>query len=501
MTLRSSLTSQSLRNAASSGFAALVTPALYFFAIPFLLSRLGAEDLGVWALLSVLFAIAGLADFGIGPATTLYVARYRGKQASEELLQVIQTAWGLYLVLVLLVMVVFFFLGQTLLGWLGVPSRVLSEISSFLPIFVFGVGMQFLFSALDGVIRGFERYDWSSLLRVISGSSNVITYCSIVALGGSLGGMIIGQTIIFTVLFLVGAWTVCQLLHRSAWLLPCIHVCSLKEFLNLNLYGWLQGLAGTLSSQADRLLVSILLGPAVLAYYAACLQLAQLTHSILAQTLAFTFPKFASLDANEPARLAIFNRGMLIATILGTGASLLLFIWAPRLLELWLGPGVPAEIITALRVLAVSNALTSTSILPSYLMLGMGHFRLAALAALASGLSIALGGYLLIAWVGVVGAALSRLAGLPITVVSRVLVYQRAFGSRRWLLGIRQLLPVLLAFLPVWLFLCGQTSVGDSLSVLNGLLALAIGSVTVIFLSRQLYGPLRAVVVTPETNE
>jgi hypothetical protein len=43
--------------------------------------------------------------------------------------------------------------------------------------------------------------------------------------------------------------------------------------------------------------------------------------------------------------------------------------------------------------------------------------------------------------------------------------------------------------------------VGDSLSVLNGLLALAIGSVTVIFLSRQLYGPLRAVVVTPETNE
>jgi O-antigen/teichoic acid export membrane protein len=492
--------SQSLRNAASSGFAALVTPTLYLFATPFLLGRLGAEDFGVWTILSLLFVLAGLADFGIGPATTLYVARYRGQQTSEALLQVIQTAWGLYLVLVVLLMAVFFLLGQTLLGWLGVPSRILSEISPFLPVFVFGVGMQFLFSALDGVIRGFERYDWSSLLRVASGSANVITYCSVVALGGSLGGMIIGQTLVFTALFLIGVWTVCRLLHVSAWLLPWIHLSSLQEFLSLSLYGWLQGLAGTLSSQADRLLVSVFLGPAVLAYYAACLQLAQLTHSILAQTLAFTFPKFASLAADQSARLALFNRGMLVATVLGTGASLILFIWAPNVLKLWLGPGVPAEIATALRVLAVSNALTSTSILPSYLMFGMGHFRLAALAALASGLSIALGGYLLIAWIGVVGAALSRLAGLPITVVSRVLVYQTAFGPRRWLLGIRQLLPVLLAFLPVWLFLSGQAIVGGSLSLLNGLLALSIGAVTVIFLSQQLYGPLRAAMVTREKN-
>ncbi len=490
MALRLISSSRSLRNASSSGFAALAIPALYFFATPFLLSRLGAEGFGVWTLLSNLFTIAGLADFGIGPATTLYVARYRGTQESETLLRVIQTAWGLYLVLVILLAVALFFLGEPFLGWLGVPPRMLSALAPFLPIFVLGVAMQFLFSALDGVVRGFERYDLSSFLRVISGSANVITYCSIVAFGGSLGGMIIGQTMVLTAILLIGIWTVCRLLQRSVWLVPWIHAHSLREFLNLSLYGWLQGLAGTLSTQADRLLVSLFLGPAVLAYYAACLQLAQLAHSILAQTLAFTFPKFASLSANDPARLALFNRGMFIATMLGTTASLILFIWAPFILEMWLRQDVPAEIATALRILALSNALTSTSILPSYLMFGMGHFRLAAFAALASGLSIALGGYLLIGWVGVIGAAVSRLAGLPIAIVSRVLVYQRAFGSRRWLLGIKQLLPALLGFLLAWLLLGSQTGMGNTLSFSSSLLALAVGAITVFFLSRQLYGPL-----------
>jgi O-antigen/teichoic acid export membrane protein len=493
------LSSQSFRNAASSGLAALVTPALYLFATPYLLSRLGPETFGVWTLLSVLFVLAGLADFGVGPATTLYVARYRGRQAPKELLQVVQTAWGLYLVLLVVLFLAFSFFGSLLLGWLGVSPHMLAILAPVLPVFVLGVGMQFLFSLLDGVIRGFERYELSSFLRMGNGLATVITICSVVAFGGSLGKMIIGQAGILALVLVASIWTVGRLLRRYVWLLPWIHARSFKEFLTLSLYGWLQSLASTLSTQADRLLVSAFLGPAVLAYYAACLQLAQLAHSILAQTLGFTFAKFASLATNKAAQLAIFNRGMFFATTMGTGASLILFIWAPLILELWLGEGIPPEIGLALRLLAFSNAFSSTSIIPSYLMFGTGDFRLAALTTLASGLSVALAGYLLIGAVGVVGAALSRLAGLPIVVISRVLVYQSAFGSRRLLLGIQQLLPVLLAFVPAWLLLYGQTTLGGSFSPLMGLLALAIGALVVIFFGRLLNGSLRRTIPHEET--
>jgi O-antigen/teichoic acid export membrane protein len=420
MAIPFSVSSQSFRNAASSGFAALVIPALYFAATPFLLSRLGTEEFGIWSLLTVLFNIAGLADFGIGPTTTLYVARYRGKQAPQELLQVIQTAWGIYLMLMLLLTIALYFLGYPLLGELGVPPDILSALAPVLPVFVLGVAMQFLFSVLDGVIRGFERYDLSSLLRVGSGAAIVIASCIIVALGGSLREMIIGKTVILLILFLAGVLAAGRILGEYVWLMPRIRVSRFREILTLSVYGWLQSVAGTLSTQADRLLVSVFLGPAVLAYYAACLQLAQLAHSILSQTLGFTFPKFASLATNKAAQLSVFNRGMFFATVLGTTASLVLFIWAPLILEIWLGQGVPHEIGLALRILAFSNAFTSTSILPSYLMFGLGHFRLAAFAALAGGLSVAIGGYFLIASVGVAGAALSRLAGLPIAVCNRV---------------------------------------------------------------------------------
>lgn len=453
MAIPFSVSSQSFRNAASSGFAALVIPALYFGATPFLLGRLGAETFGVWTLLSVLFTVAVLADFGIGPTTTLYVARYRGKQVPQELLQVIQTAWGIYLVLMLLLTLALYFLGYPLLGRLGVPPDMLSALAPVLPVFVLGVAMQFLFSVLDGVIRGFERYDLSSLLRVGSGAAIVIASCIIVALGGSLREMIVGKTVILLILFLAGVLTVGRILGGYVWLMPWIRVSRFREILTLSVYGWLQSLAGTLSNQADRLLVSVFLGPAVLAYYAACLQLAQLAHSILAQTLGFTFPKFTSLASNKAAQLSVFNRGMLFATVAGTGASLVLFIWAPLILKLWLGDSIPEEIGLALRLLAFSNAFTSTSIIPSYLMFGLGHFRLAAFAALAGGLTIAFGGYFLVASIGVAGAALSRLVGLPIAVFNRMIVYQRAFGVFRWDLGIQQLAPVALAFVPAGLLL------------------------------------------------
>jgi O-antigen/teichoic acid export membrane protein len=139
--------------------------------------------------------------------------------------------------------------------------------------------------------------------------------------------------------------------------------------------------------------------------------------------------------------------------VVGTGASLILFMWAPMILELWLGKGTPPEIGLALRLLAFSNAFASTSIIPSYLMFGLGHFRLAAFAGLAGGLSIALGGYFLISYIGVAGAALSRLVGLPIAVFNRMIVYQHAFGVFRWRLGFQQLAPVALAFVPAVLLL------------------------------------------------
>ncbi len=488
MAFRLPISSQSFRNAASSGLAALVVPALYFAATPFLLSRLGAETFGVWTLLSVISTVAVLADFGIGPTITLYVARYRGKQVPQELLQVIQTAWGIYLILMLLLTLALYFYGLPLLGLLGVPPNMFCALESVLPVFVLGVAMQFLLAVLDGVIRGFERFDLSSLLRVGSGAAIVIALCIIVGLGGSLREMIISKAVVLVILFLAGILTVGRLLQGYFWLIPRIRAGRFREILTLSVYGWLQSLTGTLSTQADRLLVSVFLGPAVLAYYAACLQLAQLAQSVLAQTLGFTFPKFASLATNKAAQLAIFNRGMFFATVLGTGASLVLFIWAPLILELWLGKGIPPEIGLALRFLAFSNAFLSTSILPSYLMFGTGDFRLAAFTSLTSGLLIAVTGYTLIASVGVAGAALSRLAGLPVAVVSRVLVYHRAFGVFGWALGFKQLAPVALAFLPAGLLLAVEPLITSSFrDLFVPLLSIVLGMLTVFTLSRQLY--------------
>src|SRR5215469_11795001 len=75
-----------IRRAATSGvFNAVVSAAAVAVLLPLIISRIGLDAYGFWAMLNVFVGIACLLDLGVSKALT-YMVPVRGASASSELL-------------------------------------------------------------------------------------------------------------------------------------------------------------------------------------------------------------------------------------------------------------------------------------------------------------------------------------------------------------------------------------------------------------------------------
>lgn len=417
-------------------------------ATPFLLHSLHPEVFGLWILLSSILTFSAVADMGLAPATTLFVSRYRVRNLPSEVRRVAQASLALYVVLALLIVGLLIPILPRLLQVLGTPEGSVGALSSALPFFCLSAGFQLLQIVPNSIIRGYERYDLDGMLYTLSSVMMIVALCGTVYFGGGLNQMLIAQSCVLGFSFGAALLVSLPLVGSKAWLVPYCSAASFKDFASLGIYGWIQGLSTALFAQADRLIVSSLLGPSMLAYYSTALQVAQTLHSLMSRSLAFLFPRFTALQDSRAAALRLFNRAMFVTTALGSAAAVALFFASRWILHIWLGETIPAELPSVLSLLAVANAFMATSIVPSSLLLGTGHFRLGAVFSLGSGLVVSATALALVPAFGLLGAAAAKLSFLPISVVSRVFVYHKVFGTWSWSLGIRQLLPVATALTP-----------------------------------------------------
>ena len=445
----------------------------------------------MWVLLSSVLAVTAVADMGLAPATTLFVSRFRGRNLPSEIRRVAQASLALFLVLASLIAGLLIVFLPKLLQLLGSPRDSVDALSSSLPFFYISVAFQLLQIVPSSIIRGYERYDLDGMLFTLSSVLLIVVLCGTVYLGGGLNQMLFAQSCVLGASFGTALLISMHLVGSKTWLVPYCSVASLKDFASLGIYGWVQGLSTALFSQADRLIVSFFLGPSMLAFYSAALQVAQTLHSLMARSLAFLFPRFTALQDSRAAALRLFDRSMFVTTALGSAAAIALFFASRQILHLWLGDTIPTDLPTVLSLLAVANAFMATSIVPSSLLLGTCHFRLGAIFSLGSGLVVSATALALVPSYGLLGAAAAKLSFIPVSLVSRVFVYHKVFGTWSWSLGIRQLLPVATAIAPSILLVLvsgPQTYFGHQW-ILPALAAIA-GLALMWIQCRRQYGPL-----------
>jgi len=470
---RSALFRRSARNSFYNTADYALLPFLWILSAPIFTKKLGVDQYGVWMLTNTIMGFGGAMAFGLSDATIKFVAQYRAANNLKVIQTVIRTSLTLY---TLLGAVAAIAIGASS-GWLVAHVFHVEPANRKLAVFAItmgGIGLlvRFLDSVFLSALQGFERYDTNARVSMVV---NVIT------IGANVASVLTGhglRNILTTIVAmqLAGAIVKGFLLKpllREHWnLWPLFQKSALREISGFGFYSWIQTLGGIFLQQADRFLIASLLNTEALGYYALCVQLTQQIQALLSKAMAFLFP-FASVARQEgdTSKLrSYYFKGLIITIVAAVSMGLPIFLLSHAILSLWMGPAFAAKTAGVLRLLIVSVTFWSTSIVPYYYMNGVGFVRMNAASSVLSGLMVVAASLLLIGPYGLMGAALARLATLPVAIVARTILHHRVLQDTRWYGGVITLLPVAACYVAAFLLLAG---VGDHIQGVVALLPAA----------------------------
>ncbi|SCW52192.1 Membrane protein involved in the export of O-antigen and teichoic acid [Paenibacillus tianmuensis] len=456
----------------------LVNPLLTIMATPLLLKLLGAELYGSWVLMVSLVAILSVTNLGVSNAVVKYGSAYLERSDLASFNRVLRFTMALCLLIGSLTTLALFLLGPHLLflfqnasaetgGQIVTAARILGAV----------VGVKIVTSVYSAVCMAHHRYDVLNKTNMLVNVGT--TVCSVVLIYA--GMKLVGLVVLMLVMSVIAAafqYSFGRRLNRGLNFWPKWDREAARTVFGYGIYSWLQVISSVIYTQADRIIISSILGPAALGVYSVCMQLASKLHEIPGAAGAFLFPKFSSLrETAQTERLrsvyAIANKVVVLAV---TSLSVPMFLYAESILSVWIDPDFSRDAAPILRLLIIGVASGTIGIVPFYFLNGTEYVKLNTKINFAqSGLTL-LGTLGLVPFAGLAGTAFSRMLGLPIGIAVRWFIELRLLGIG-WKLLFTTLAPALLLFALSggWIAWIGGPQVGGLASLLFQLGIAALG--------------------------
>ena len=400
---------------------AVAGPFLAVAVSPILLHRLDSRGFGLWAFAVAIAGFGGLASFGVGVATTRFVAEDRASGRPQDAVEATRAALSVALGGGLLLLALSLAFAPLLAGTLFARMGAVGEVSTALILGVALLALQEVDGVFTGALRGAQRFDLAAQVEI---------GMRFVWVAAVIGTAWLTRNTVDTLLVSVAVGMFKAILKgraaQSALLGPCMipsrATAPMLRLLRLGKWLWVQGLGGILFSVVDRLAVGAIFGAADLARYSICLQLAQLVHGVQATALQPLLPwTIARLASDQPASAATLKRIAVIGGLACMVVPLVLIFVADSLLSLWIGAVFAQENSGVCRILIGAYGLLAFNIPIHYLLLGLGSVRfLAATNILAS--TVSLGASLLLSPWGFGYFVLGKLFFAPLILLNFVML-------------------------------------------------------------------------------
>lgn len=401
----------------------LVYPLLVFLGTPIMLRALGEADFGLWLLLASVTGLVTVAGFGMGTATTKFVAHYRGRASNDDVLAIVRhtlavsLAGGLVIALPLLLAAPW--IADHVFPKMGHAETVTAILRA--------GALLVLLAQIDGTfaaaMRGCERFGTVTALEGTLKTGGVA-----IGLAVATTTRRIDATLLATVLYsacgsLLRAYVMTRMIGGKPWL-PRWSKAHATEVWSFGGWNWLNTMSSLLFVHVDRVIVGSAMGAAALAHYGICIQLGSQIHAIPAAGLAFLLPllsrKLATAHDPDHVRNAR-NRAILLTVAIATAAAGFLLVFGHLILDLWVGRSIREAIEAPFLLTIVCYFLLALNIGPYYVLLGQGEARLVSVTSLTASALSALAAFILIPRFGLIGG----IAAKTIYSVAMLILYVR----------------------------------------------------------------------------
>jgi O-antigen/teichoic acid export membrane protein len=393
------------------------------FIIPRLIDwNQGRELLGVWDLSWSFVVYVQMLGLSVGSAVSRYVARFRSASDWGRLNTTVNTSLAMLTISAALGGVlggVFAWFVPVMLP--SASTEVVTTARWVLLLLTVNSALQLPGGVFNGVITGYERFDWLNVIRIARDGGTMIVSCAVLLAGG---GIVVVAAVVLT-LEVVGEVAKIAVSRRLCpQLCLTIHSIRLPQAKELLAFGGktaMQSIAQGGIYQGSSLLVAGFLGPAALAVYSRQRALVMHAMHFVKQYAQVFIPRSSSLDARSDfaSLRAMLIRASRYGFFICLPIMLLLLILGDTLVEVWMGASYRSPIV--LTTMVVGHLVFVPQMAAYSILMGMGRHGVPALQDIgAAAVSIVAGLIVLGSGGGLVGAALAMT--LPLTVSAGLLM-------------------------------------------------------------------------------
>jgi len=239
---------------------------LAFFMMPFILHSLGDKMYGLWILLGTILAYIGYLDMGVSSAVSRFVSRAVGQNDMNEINEISNTTFVIYLFIGLITLVVTLLL-VFLAGFLVKSPEDLSIVRILLFVLGLNIAIGFPTRAFGGVLNANLRYEISEsimLTELLLRNLLIFIFFSLGYRIIALGIIVLSTSMLSYALYLFFAFRISRYLKLD---IKFFKTKKIGEIFSYSAYTFINRLAGILISRIDALVVTIFIGLSAVAHY------------------------------------------------------------------------------------------------------------------------------------------------------------------------------------------------------------------------------------------
>lgn len=367
---------QFIKNSVWTFLELTLYPILMIVATPLFIKKLGIEQYGLWMLISTITLGMNVLNIGVGDTNIRLISKYRAGNNLEAIKKVFNHNFSLS---------IFLFFSSALIGFVFYYFNFIKFFykgndyeyaGTLLFLACLSAGKKFIEISLLSFFKAYERFDINSKLVLLSKNSVMILNLIMIILGYNLIEIFI-CTLITNTLNIVLQLIVLNSFKKGVLQFPGILFFRQKlDYLNYNVWYWLQSSIALFGFLADKLLVAYFTDTKTLGYYSLASLVGIQIHNFFLAFGSFIFPrvsyKIASNSGLEPlyyiARSCVAIPGWIIISFLILAGDIIF--------RLWLGVETYNESIYFIKLYLVFEAAMLLIIVPFYFINGTSHIKL-----------------------------------------------------------------------------------------------------------------------------
>lgn len=389
-------------NAISNWGPLIVNTFIGLWLTPYLIGNLGMAKYGIWALVGSFLGYYGLLRLGVGSGLMRYVPFYKGSNDPNAVSHVVSTGVAMSLLAGLVILLISVLLAEPITRFYQAGP----ELASLIRILGVAATLECPMRIIDACIRSQEYWVAANLVSIATAICRALGLAGCVYMGYGIvemGYVVLGVTILSAVLAGIVFVRYCSDIRIRLSMVRISHAQALVSF---GILTTIIGLVYTLTLQGHSFIIGKLISLEAVAIYAVPALIIRNVRQGLLAPARVLWPRFAYLDGkNDSDEIAsLFFRGTRLTAVFSSGVLLIVFVFGPCFIRLWVGADFKAAYPVLLLLAGGYLVDGSQAILP-FLMGGTGRQGLQAKFATAEaviGISLSI----LLTWrLGLVGTA------------------------------------------------------------------------------------------------